>query len=118
MDLKEAFQLQVTQFQEDNIVARTTMKLQMGVAPDAPVRDWNFKFQAKNVSYSKIHMKIQFNFRKEERTGLSIEWKCCATRKSNINRTLLLQFVILSQESLWITWKNRTSLNGIPLLIL
>ncbi|KAF1766886.1 hypothetical protein GCK72_006844 [Caenorhabditis remanei] len=48
MDLKEAFQLQVTQFQEDNIVARTTMKLQMGVTPDAPIRDWNFKFQAKN----------------------------------------------------------------------
>ncbi|EGT33284.1 hypothetical protein CAEBREN_12007 [Caenorhabditis brenneri] len=40
-------QLQVIEISNNSIVARVTMKLQMGHAKDAKVHDWNFKFSAK-----------------------------------------------------------------------
>ncbi|EFO96206.1 hypothetical protein CRE_14571 [Caenorhabditis remanei] len=47
METSEAFKLSITLFKDYDIVGRSTMKLQMGVSPDASIREWNFKFQAR-----------------------------------------------------------------------
>ncbi|KAF1766867.1 hypothetical protein GCK72_006825 [Caenorhabditis remanei] len=43
----DTYTLQVLELKPDSIIARVTMKLQMGRKEDAPVHDWNFKFSGK-----------------------------------------------------------------------
>ncbi|KAF1766866.1 hypothetical protein GCK72_006824 [Caenorhabditis remanei] len=47
---EDTYTLQILELKPDSIIARVTMKLQMGRKEDAPVHDWNFKFSGKNIS--------------------------------------------------------------------
>ena len=49
----DTYTLQVLELKPDSIIARVTMKLQMGRKEDAPVHDWNFKFSGKKVCSEK-----------------------------------------------------------------